>query len=378
MKTYPIAKPWITDAEIKRVEAVLRSGHLSLGPVATEFEKTFASYVGTKYAAAVSSGTAGLHLCIRLQNLQEGDEVITSPYSFVASANSILYERAIPKFVDIDPRTLNLDVRQIEKAITPRTKGILPVHIFGYPAEMDAIRVIADKHGLFIVEDACESLGATYKGKKLGALGYPAVFAFYANKQMTTAEGGIVTTDDESVYKKIKSFSNQGRGDGDLWLKHEVLGYNYRLSDVHSAIGLGQLERMDEALAKRDAIAQTYHRLLADVQELELLDASLPEKRSWFIYPAWTRKPLQRDALMQALNSLGVASRPYLPSIHLQPFYRQRFGYQEGAFPVSEDRSDRGLAFPFYIGLQEEDLKIISDRIKEAIAKLLKGGKIYA
>lgn len=375
---YPMAKPWITEDEIRNVTEVLRSGQLSLGPKVAEFEAKFAAYIGVRYAAAVSSGTAGLHLCMRLLNLQEGDEIITSPLSFIASANSILYERAIPRFVDIDPKTLNLDPALIEQAVTPRTRSILAVHIFGYPADLEAINRLARKHGLSVIEDGCEALGATYHKKKVGTFGNPTVFAFYANKQMTTAEGGVVVTDDPAVHQKIKSLSNQGRAIGDQWLQHEDLGYNYRLSDIHCAIGLGQLERLEHMLAERRAIARRYNELLQDIEELELVDLTLPEERSWFIYLLWARNSLNRNTLIQALHEHGVSSRAYFPTIHLQPYYRNRFGYRPGAFPVAEDKASRSLALPFYVGLTEADLQHISQVVHQTVAQLLKEGKIYA
>jgi perosamine synthetase len=374
---YPIAKPSIGANEIAQVTDVLKSGILSLGPVTKEFERRFAEYVGTKYAVAISSGTTGLHLCMRWLGLEQGDEVITSPFSFISSSNCILYERAVPRFVDIDRDTLNFDVAKIEAAITPRTKAILAVDIFGYPVDMQAIEKVAARHHLKIVEDACESLGAEVDGKRVGARGYPSVFAFYPNKQMTTGEGGMICTNDSQAYELFKSLSNQGRSRTNSWLQHDELGYNYRLSDIHSAIGIAQLERIDEFLATRTKIAQRYHELLSDIEELELMNKDLPYKRSWFIYPFWAREGLSRDLLAQRLETAGVATRIYLPSIHLQPFYRQRFGYHEGMFPVCESRSTTGLAIPFYVGLTETDLTTISKRIHDAVASVLKEHKTY-
>ena len=375
---YPIARPWITENEIQRVSDVLRSGNLSLGPRLPEFEKKFAAYVGTRYAAAVFSGTAGLHLCMRWLDLKEGDEVITSPFSFIASANSIMFERAVPRFIDIDPKTLNMDPSRIEQAITSRTKAILVVHIFGYPADMEAIEAIARKHALPIIEDACESLGALYKGRKVGALGNPSVFGFYPNKQMTTGEGGIVATDDESCYQTIKQLANQGRAATDQWMEHTELGYNYRLSDLHCAVGIAQLERLEESLRLRRTMADTYHRLLRGIDELELLPVDLPESRSWFVYPVWFRRPLERTFCMEALIARGITCRPYLPSIHLQSFYRKRFGFRGGEFPVSEDKSARGMAIPFYIGLTEDDLGIIAREIRSVIHDQMRARSSYA
>ena len=346
----------------------LRSGQLSLGPMVDRFEAALAERVGSPYVAAVSSGTAGLHLGMRLAGVGLGDEVVTTPFSFVASANCALYEGATPVFADVDPRTLNLDPAAVEAAITPRTKAILPVHIFGYPAELDELETIAGRHGLAIVEDACEALGAEYCGRPVGSSGRPAVFAFYPNKQMTTGEGGAVAVASEEEWALLKSLSNQGRSDSGEWLTHARLGYNYRLDDLSAALGLAQLERLDEILAARAEVAARYGELLAPVDGVEApLADDAEHRRSWFVYVVRLAAGVDRNGVMARLAEQGVASKPYLPSIHLQPFYRERFGYREGMLPASEDASARSLALPFHARLPAGD----QERVVEALRRAL-------
>jgi perosamine synthetase len=364
----PLSAPWIDGREEELVVETLRSGQLSLGPMIDRFEEALAVRAGAPRVAAVSSGTAGLHLCMRLAGIQPGDEVLTTPFSFVASANCALYEGATPVFADIDPDTLNLDPAAVEAAITPRTKAILPVHIFGYPAELAELEAIAERHGLALVEDACEALGAEYRGRPIGSSGHPAVFAFYPNKQMTTGEGGAVAVNSEEEWALLKSLSNQGRSDSGEWLTHARLGYNYRLDDLSAALGLAQLERLDEILAARAEVARRYGELLAGVDGV---DAPLADdedhRRSWFVYVVKLAQGVDRNGVMARLGEEGVASKPYLPSIHLQPFYRERFGYREGMLPVSEDASARTLALPFHSRLPAED----QDRVVEVLGRAI-------
>jgi perosamine synthetase len=364
----PLSAPWIDGREEELVLETLRSGQLSLGPMIDRFEEALAAHVEAPHVAAVSSGTAGLHLCMRLAGVGPGDEVVTTPFSFVASANCVLYEGATPVFADIDPRTLNLDPAAVEAAITPQTKAILAVHVFGYPAELAELEAIAERHGLAIVEDACEALGSRYRGRPVGSSGYPAVFAFYPNKQMTTGEGGAVAVSSEEEWALLKSLSNQGRSDSGGWLTHSHLGYNYRLDDLSAALGLAQLERLDEILVARDAVASRYAELLAGVEGIE---APLPDdedhRRSWFVYVTTLAPGIDRNGVMARLAAEGVASKPYLPSIHLQPYYRERFGYREGMLPVSEDASSRTLALPFHSRLPAED----QERVVDALARAL-------
>jgi len=363
-----LSAPWIDGREEELVLETLRSGQLSLGPMVDRFEAALAERVDAPYVAAVSSGTAGLHLCMRLAGVGPGDEVVTTPFSFVASANCALYEGATPVFADIDPQTLNLDPAAVEAAITPATKAILPVHIFGYPAELAELEAIAQRHGLAIVEDACEALGSEYRGRPVGSSGHPSVFAFYPNKQMTTGEGGAVAVASKEEWELVKSLSNQGRSDSGEWLTHSRLGYNYRLDDLSAALGLAQLERYDEILAARGEVAARYGELLSGVDGVEVpLPDDADHRRSWFVYVVKLAAGIDRNGVISRLAEDGVASKPYLPSIHLQPYYRERFGYRSGMLPVAEDASARTLALPFHSQLSAEE----QDRVVGALARAL-------
>jgi perosamine synthetase len=351
-----LSAPWLEEREEELVLQTLRSGQLSLGPMADRFERALAERVGAPYVAAVSSGTAGLHLAVRLAGIGPGDEVVTTPFSFVASANCILYEGATPVFADIDPRTLNLDPPAVEATITPRTKAILAVDIFGYPAEYADLEAIAERHGLALIEDACEALGAEYDGEPIGSRGAPAVFAFYPNKQITTGEGGAITVETEADWEALKSLSNQGRSDSGEWLTHSRLGYNYRLDDVSAALGVAQVEKLDRVLELRAQVAARYAELLDRVDGVQPpLPDDARHRRSWFVYVVLLEDGIDRNGVMARLAEQGIASKPYLPSIHLQPYWRERFGTKEGMFPVSEDTSRRSLALPFHTRLSEAD-----------------------
>jgi perosamine synthetase len=367
-RTIPLSFPYLDERDEELVLEVLRSGRLSLGPAIERFEHAFAERVGAPYAAAVSSGTSGLHLLAVIGGLGEGDEVITSPYSFVASANCFVYEGATPVFVDVHERTMNLDPAAVEAAITPQTKGIVAVDIFGYPCELDPIRALAEKHELVLIQDACEALGAEYRGRAVGSHGADAVFAFYPNKQMTTGEGGIVTTHDEATWRSLVSLRNQGRADGGGWLEHARLGFNYRIDDIRAALGLGQLEKLDTILALRRQAAQRYSDLLSRV---EGIDVPLPDDadhlRSWFVYVVTLARGIDRERVIVELEHQGIASSRYLPSIHLQAYMRERYGFAEGLCPVSEDLSQRTLALPFFTAIEAED----QERVAEALAAAL-------
>ena len=374
----PLARPVLGEAEEQAVIDVLRSGQLSLGPRVAEFEQRFAARLGgagsSLHASAVSSGTAGLHLALRAVGVKDGDEVITSPFSFVASANVALYERARPVFADVDPVTLNLDPAAAEAAITPRTKAILPVHIFGYPADMQAFERIAEKHGLALVEDACEALGAMHgDGIAVGGRGNPSVFAFYANKQLTTGEGGTVLTGDERVKARIDSERNQGRAPDMGWLDHDRLGFNYRLSDLACAIGIAQLARLDEMLAARARMAELYREALAGIEGLELPceDGACGDagaRRGWFVFVVQLPRHVDRDETVRRLAERGIQSKPYLPAIHLMSFYRERFGHREGEFPTCEDVAKRSLALPFSPGVGEAHVTQIANTLSTICA----------
>jgi perosamine synthetase len=361
----PLARPVIGEAEERAVLEVLRSGRLSLGPKLAEFEELFARRLGVPHASAVSSGTAGLHLALRAAGVGEGDEVVTTPFSFVASANAVLYEGARPVFADIDPRTLNIDPAAAAAAISGRTAALLPVHIFGYPADLPAL----EAHGLPIVEDACEALGATHAdGKPVGGRGHTSVFAFYANKQLTTGEGGVVVTADPAVKEAIDSERNQGRSPDMGWLDHDRLGFNYRLSDIACALGIAQLGHLDEMLSGRAEIASLYREALGGLEELALpCEDAGGDVRSWFVYVVQLPARIDRDAAVGDLAQRGVQTRPYLPAIHLMSFYRERFGHREGEFPVCEDISARSIALPFFPGMTEGQVA----RVTEAVTALL-------
>jgi perosamine synthetase len=361
----PLARPVLGEAEEQAVLEVLRSGPLSLGPRVPAFEEAFAARLGVPHASAVSSGTAGLHLALRAAGVRDGDEVVTSPFSFVASANTVVFERARPVFADIDPVTLNLDPDAAAAAVTERTTAVLPVHIFGYPADVPAF----ERLGLPIVEDACEALGAVHAdGVPVGGRGHPAVFGFYANKQLTTGEGGMVTMGDAGHKERIDSERNQGRAPDMGWLDHDRLGFNYRLSDIACAIGLAQLDRLDGMLADRRRVAARYAEALAGIEGLGLpCPDSGGDVRGWFVYVVQVPRGHERDEVIRALRAHGVQSKPYLPAIHLMTFYREAFGHREGEFPVCEDVAARSVALPFFPEMTDGQV----ERVGAALAQVL-------
>lgn len=373
MKYYPVAKPYITDKDIKSVLQVLRTDYLSLGPKYLQFEKKFAKKLGVKYACAVSSGTAGLHLSLIAGGVKEGDEVITTPFSFVASANVILYVRAKPVFVDIDPLTYNIAAPEIEKKITPKTKAILAVHIFGQPCDMGRIIKLAKKYRLMIIEDACESIGSTYRGKLAGTFGSSGVFAFYPNKQMTTGEGGVVATNDKKIYNLCSSLRNQGRDEDDRWLTHSRLGYNYRLDEMSAALGVSQLDKLDFMISERRKIAGWYNDFIKPYANLiQAPVVASGNTHTWFVYVVKLKnKKINRNLLISNLEKIGINTKPYLPSIHLFPFYKKNFGFKNGDFPISEQTSDYSLALPIYLGLRRRDCGYIIQRIIKEIEKII-------
>jgi dTDP-4-amino-4,6-dideoxygalactose transaminase len=369
LREIPLSRPWLDEREEELVVEVLRSGRLSLGPWIERFEEEIAERVGAPFAAAVSSGTAGLHLLCKIAGLGPGDEVITSPLSFVASANCFILEGATPVFVDVDPVTLNLDSAAVEAAVTERTRAIVGVDMFGYPCELDELQAIAGGHALTFIEDACESLGAEYRGRPLGAHGSSAVFAFYPNKQMATGEGGVVVTHSEEEWQVLRSLRNQGRSyDGGGWFHHVRLGMNYRWTDVQAAIGLAQLEKLDRILELREAAARRYGELLNEVDGVEAPwrgDAN--HRRSWFVYVVKLDPDRDRAAVMDSLRAEGIGSAEYVPCIHLQPYMRERFGFAEGLCPVAEDTASRTVALPFFSQIDPDD----QTRVVEALAAAL-------
>jgi perosamine synthetase len=366
----PLARPDVGAREEELVLDVMRSGQLSLGPMLERFERDFAAWLGIDGAVAVSSGTAALHLGVRALEWGRGDEVVTSPFSFVASANCLLYEDVTPVFCDVDQVTLNIDPQAAEAACGSRTAGLLPVHIFGYPADMEALESVASAGGLGVLEDACEALGAVdAQGVNVGARGNPAAFAFYANKQLTTGEGGMLAARDAGLRERVRSERNQGRGEDMDWLGHDRLGFNYRLSDVAAAIGVAQLERVDSLLAQRSRVAALYADRLSGIEDFELPCPDRgKDRRSWFVYVVQLPDDADRDGVIRALGERGIASKAYLPCIHLQPFYRERFGFRGGEFPVAERVAARSLALPFFTQMTEAQVDRVCEALRELVA----------
>ncbi len=386
----PLCKPEIGEREIERVTEALRTGRLSLGPLLAEFEGEFAAYAGTRYAVAVSSGTAALHLCVKALGIGAGDEVLTTSFSFVSSVNCLLYERAMPAFADIDPATLNLDPEEIRKVLKHDTvwdrarcghvnrrtgrvlKAILPVHTFGLPCDMGEIMEIAGEFDLRVLEDACEALGAEYRGRPAGTWGDAGVFAFYPNKQMTTAEGGMIATNNPQIAHRCRSLRNQGRDEDGGWLRHELLGYNYRLSELHCALGLAQLERIEELLGARARVAALYARFLSGVPGI-LLPRDPPEtKRSWFAYVIRLEGPpgaAPRDHLMARLRERGIACQAYFPPIHRQPYFREFSPARQRALPLTESAADRCLALPLFPAMTDEQVEEVCAAVVEILSR---------
>ena len=364
----PLSRPYLDEREEELVLDVLRSGRLSLGPAIERFEQLIAERVGAPYAAAVSSGTAGLHMLCHIAGVGEGDEVITSPVSFVATANCFIFEGGRPVFADVDQQTLNLDPEAVEAAITDRTKGIVTVDMFGYPCELDELRAIAARHGLWLIDDSCEALGAEYKGSPIGSHGVSGAFGFYPNKQITTGEGGIVTTHSEEEWELLKSLRNQGRSYDSRWFHHVRLGFNYRITDVQAAMGIAQLEKLDRLLAMRADVARRYGELLGSIDGVALPCADdADHRRSWFVYVVKVAEGIDRDAVLERLASQGIEAGHYVPAVHLQPYLRDAYGFSEGMCPVAEDACSRTLALPFFPQLEAEDQKLVVDALQDAL-----------
>ncbi len=366
----PLSSQDITEAEISAVESVLRSDRLSLGPKLEEFETTLAARAGCKYGIAVNSGTSGLHLCVKALGLGEGDEVITTPFSFVATTNCVLFENATPVFADIDPASYNMDPAAVEAAITPNTKAILPVEVFGNPEHFDAYAAIARKHNLALIEDCCEALGAQLGGKPAGSFGDCGVFAFYPNKQITTGEGGAIVTDRDDIRDLARSYRNQGRAT-DAWLSHARLGYNYRMSDITAALGAVQIGRLDEILDKRRQAATLYDAALADVADLHLPPMHDRATASWFVYVvrlADTFSRADRDAILDHLRKKDIGCNNYFVPIHTQPYIEEMLGTTAGDFPLTESLAGRTMALPFFANITESQIARVKDVLLEAIA----------
>ena len=386
----PMSSPDLSELEREAVAAVMRTPSLSMGGQITRFEEAVKAYTGSKHAIGVNSGTAGLHLCVRAAGIGDGDLVITTPFSFVASANVLLFERAVPIFVDVEPRTGNIDPFLVKaaaqdiatggraaRAWQPRKgadpeaklKAILPVDVFGQPAEHDILRQIARENNLSVIEDSCEALGATYNGRQAGTLGDFGVFGFYPNKQITTGEGGMIITEDDQAAAMMRALRNQGRAPGDTWLQHTHLGYNYRLDELSAALGAVQMARLDEMIEKRAQVAEWYNQRISEIPGVEApIIVPSTTRVSWFVYVVRFAPELDRDGIAQALGTLGIPARPYFLPIHLQPYMVERFGYQPGDFPVTEDLGRRGLALPFSGVMSEEQV----ERVCKALFNVLK------
>lgn len=366
----PLSGPDITDLEIKYVNEVLSSTKLSIGPIIEEFEKKVAQFTGTKHAIAVNSGTSGLHLIVKSLDIKDDDEVITTPFSFVASSNCVMMERARPVFVDIDPLTLNLDISQIEEKINEKTKALLPVDVFGQTVDMVQINKLAKKYNLKVIEDSCEAIGGEYNGIKAGKMCDAGVFAFYPNKQITTAEGGIIVTDNDDIADLCRSMRSQGRPITGLWLEHERLGYNYRLSELHAALGVAQMERIEEILDKRCKVADTYNTKLKRIHGVSVpYIAPEVNRMSWFVYVVRLDKRVDRNRVMNYLIENGIGCRPYFTPIHLQKYFIELYGYKKGDFPVTEEVAESTIALPFFNNLTEEQIDYVAANLKEGIEK---------
>lgn len=385
----PMSSPDLTDAEREAVAAVLRTPNLSMGGEIGRFEQAFCDFTGARHAIGVNSGTAGLHLCVRAAGIGPGDWVITTPFSFVASANVLLFENAIPVFVDVDPHTGNIDPALVEQAAYDltlggeaarkwlprrgvgwmgRLKAILPVDVFGQPADLDPITAVARRHGIPVIEDSCEALGAEYHGRQAGRLGDMGVYAFYPNKQITTGEGGVVVTDDDQAAALMRALRNQGRAPGDTWLQHTLLGYNYRLDEMSAALGRVQMGRLEELIHKRECVADWYAERLASIPLVERPQAApYTTRASWFVYVVRFARGVDRDRLAAELDRRGIPARPYFLPIHLQPYMVERFGYQPGDFPVTEDLGRRGLALPFSGVMTEQQVDLVCTELMEVL-----------
>ena len=411
----PLSSPDITEFEREKILEVLNTPNLSLGPKLNEFETKFSNYVGSKYSISVNSGTSGLHLCVKALDIKDENAVLTTPFSFVSTANCILFERAKPIFVDIDEDTMNIDVNKLEDKIKKikkndlGLKAILPVHVFGRPCEIKKIMEIARLYELKVIEDSAEALGAEYKltaslksaelhdngthihkiesvshnketlqksqdemvWKKVGTFGDCGVFAFYPNKQITTGEGGIIVTNDEGIYELCRSMRNQGRSDKDRWLQHERLGYNYRLSDINCALGIAQLDRIEEILSKREKVAKMYNERLGKMEDLTIPCSEENKKISWFVYVVRLDKRFareDRDLILDKLREKGIGCSNYFTPIHLQPFYRKLYGFKKGDFPVTEMISERTIALPFYNNLREEQIDYVCNSLYKIVS----------
>lgn len=389
----PLSRPDITEAEIELVVQTLRSGRLSIGPRLEQFEELVAERADRMYGVGVSSGTCGLHLALAALGVGPGDEVITTPFSFVASANCILYVGATPVFVDICPSSMNMDPEKLEAAITPKTRAIIAVEAFGNPQHMGAYEAIAKRYEIPLIEDCCEALGSVHKGRPAGSFGRIGVFAFYPNKQITTGEGGCIVTSDKRLASLCRSLRNQGRfvADGPpqlgpaaglggvgsgapmgSWLLHERLGYNYRLPELSSALGVAQMRRLDEIIEMRQRVAGSYMKRLMGNPNLMLPTVDVETSMSWFVFVVrleaeYTRE--ERDRVIQGLRRHEIGANDYFPCIHLQPFYRAEYGFKPGMFPIAESVSQRTIALPFHNHLSEKEIGVVCETLEHMIER---------
>jgi perosamine synthetase len=371
----PMSSPEIDDSDVAGVVEVLRSGRLALGSKAEDFERAVADYVSVRYAVAVSSGTAALHLIVKALGIGPGDEVLVPSFTFAASVNVLLYEGATPVFVDIEPETYNLDPVDVERKVTPRSKAIMAVDVFGHPADWDDILAVASKHGLVVIDDSCEALGAEYRGRKLGTFGAAAAFAFYPNKQITTGEGGIVATNDRGVARIARSLRNQGRGEMGAWLHHERLGYNYRMDEISASLGVSQLRRIEGFIAKREHVAAAYTQRLSGLSWVRPPVVKPHIRMSWFVYVVTLAQGLDREPVIRAMEARGVPARGYFAPVHLQPYIRERFGHRVGDLPITEAVATRTMALPFHNKLTTDQIDRVVATLSAAVETTQAGNK---
>jgi perosamine synthetase len=366
----PMSSADLDESDVEAVLGVLRSGRLALGPKSPEFEQLMADYVGVKHAIAVSSGTAALHLIVKSLDIGRPAEVLVPSFTFAASVNAFLYEGATPVFVDIEPETYNIDTADLERKITPRTEAVMAVDVFGHPAEWDEILRIAGRHGLKVIDDSCEALGAVYRGRKVGGFGNAAAFAFYPNKQMTTGEGGIIVTDDDHIAQLSRSLRNQGRGEMGAWLEHPRLGYNYRLDEMSAALGASQLRRIEDFIGRRERVARGYTERLNRFDWVRCQVVKPDVRMSWFVYVVTLAEGLERDRVMEAMEARGIPVRGYFSPAHLQPYIRESFGCREGDLPVTEDVAKRTIALPFHNNLTESQTDQVVAALRAVVSSL--------
>lgn len=367
----PMSSADLDESDANAVLDVIRSGRLALGPMSIEFEQRIAEYVGVKHGVAVNSGTAALHLIVKALGIGPGDEVLVPSFTFAASVNAFLYERATPIFVDIEAETYNLDPADLERKVTSRTKAIMAVDVFGHPAEWESILAVADKHGLKVIDDSCEALGAEYKGRKVGQFGDAAAFAFYPNKQMTTGEGGMVVTNDDHIAQMCRSLRNQGRGEMGAWLEHERLGYNYRLDEMSAALGVSQLARFEQFLRKREKVASLYEKRLRDLDWVQAPLVKPHVRMSWFVYVVTLADGLDRGEVIQSMEARGIPVRGYFSPVHLQPYLREFIDPKTIDLPVTCAVASRTIALPFHNNLMPAQVDRVVTTLEESVSRLI-------